>query len=58
MFRSRKTNYNDSPSPIHCSNTNNVAIQAELNDYLGCILNCLSKYFMTYYFINFRFLNK
>lgn len=34
---------NSSPSPIR-STINTAQVQAELNEYLGCILSCLSKY--------------
>lgn len=43
----------NSPSPISNPPVNNAAIQAELNDYLACILSCLSKYYSIYLFIKY-----
>lgn len=44
FFRSNHCNSSnpESPSPRSCSDANNTAIQEELNNYLECILNCLS----------------
>lgn len=44
LFGPQKKSNNTSPPS--CSKNNNAVIQAELNDYLGCILRCLSKYFV------------
>jgi len=41
----RTNNFNstaDSPSPRSCASPNNTALHEELNNYLECILNCLS----------------
>lgn len=44
FFRSNhhSSSNGDSPSPGSCTSVNNTAIQEELNNYLECILNCLS----------------
>jgi len=47
VFGPQKFNNNtsqniSSPSPRRCSSRNNTLIQTELNDYLECILKCLS----------------
>ncbi|XP_001952399.2 putative uncharacterized protein DDB_G0277255 [Acyrthosiphon pisum] len=44
FFRSNHYNSsnNESPSPRSCASVNNTAMQEELNNYLECILNCLS----------------